>query len=76
MLDFNTYTLIFAMGGLVILGAVVVHYHNCSNLIRRKRREFQSLANLLEQKLNELEREIVDLQMEIDGIDKQIKSML
>jgi len=75
MLDFDTYTLIFIMGGLVILGAVVVHYQNCNNLIRRKRREFQSLANLLEKKLNELEREIVDLQMEIDGIDKQIKSM-
>jgi SMC interacting uncharacterized protein involved in chromosome segregation len=63
------------MGALIILGAVVVHFQNCSNILRKKRMEFQGLFNMLGKKLGDLEREVIELQMEIDGIDKQIKSM-
>ena len=75
MLDFNTFTLILIMGALIILGAVALHFQNCANLIRRKRLEFIHISRLLMKKIQELENETVDLQMQIEKIDKQIQSM-
>ena len=75
MLEFDTFTLLLIMGSLIILSAVGLHYKNCSNLIRKKRLEFISISSLLKKKINDLKRETVDLQMQIDKIDKQINSM-
>ena len=75
MLELNTFTLILIMGALIILGAVAVHYQNCINLIRRKRLEFIHISRLLKKKIKELEKETVDLQMQIEKIDKKIQSM-
>ncbi|MBG0790074.1 MAG: hypothetical protein H0S80_06200 [Desulfovibrionaceae bacterium] len=75
MLDIDTFSLILILSGLILLGAVGFHYANCSNMVRRKRREFESLSYALEQKIFDLEQEVVDLQMQIDKVDEQINSM-
>ena len=75
MLELNPFSLIFILGGLIFLAAVLLHYHNCSSLVRKKRMEVCSLSCQLKKKIHELEEEIVDLQLELDGVNEQIRSL-
>lgn len=75
MLDIDPFILVFLLGSMVIFGAVIMHFQACANQIRKKRIENMSLTNALDKKLKDLEREIVDIQMEIEKIDEEINLM-
>jgi cell division protein FtsB len=51
---------------------IVIHHHNCSDLIRRKRNEVRRLTVHLEAKNSVLEEQITDLKAKVDDLDEQI----
>ncbi|BCS87455.1 hypothetical protein PSDVSF_06970 [Pseudodesulfovibrio sediminis] len=75
MLDSNTLYLLLAMAGFVCIAIVMVHHHNCSDLIRRKKNEVNSVATQLKYKTEALERECIDIQIQIDAIDDEINAL-
>lgn len=72
MLEVSTLYLLLAMFGFVLLGIIVIHHHNCSDLIRRKRNEVRRLTVHLEAKNSVLEEQITDLKAKVDDLDEQI----
>jgi len=72
MLEVSTLYLLLAMFGFVLLGIIVIHHHNCSDLIRRKRNEVRRLTVHLEAKNSVLEEQITDLKSKVDDLDEQI----
>jgi cell division protein FtsB len=72
MLEISTLYLLLAMFGFVLLGIIVIHHHNCSDLIRRKRNEVRRLTVHLEAKNSVLEEQITDLKAKVDDLDEQI----
>lgn len=72
MLEVSTLYLLLAMFGFVLLGIIVVHHHNCSDMIRRKRNEVRRLTVHLEAKNSVLEEQITDLKAKVDDLDEQI----
>jgi len=75
MLDSSTLYLILAMAGFVLIAIIVVHHHNCSDLIRRKRTEVKSISKQLGYKIDTLEQEVIDLKIQIEEIDEQIDTL-
>jgi len=73
MLDSSTLYLILAMAGFVFVAIVMVHHHNCSDTVRRKRNEVKSVSTQLQMKIDVLEQEVVDIQMRLDEIDEEIE---
>jgi len=72
MVDTSTLYLILAMAGFIIVAVLMIHHHNCSDLINRKRNEFKSISQQLTPRIEMLEQEIVDLKIQIDETDEQI----
>ncbi|MEZ7198337.1 hypothetical protein [Pseudodesulfovibrio karagichevae] len=72
MLEVSTLYLLLAMFGFVLVGIIVIHHHNCSDLIRRKRNEVRRLTVHLEAKNNVLEEHIADLKAKVGDLDEQI----
>ncbi|MGE4421252.1 MAG: hypothetical protein AB7D39_03065 [Pseudodesulfovibrio sp.] len=72
MLEVSTVYLLMAMFGFVLVGIIVIHHHNCSDLIRRKRNEVRRLTVHLEAKNTVLEEQIEDLKAKVDDLDEQI----
>jgi cell division protein FtsB len=72
MLEVSTLYLLLAMFGFVLLGIIVVHHHNCSDLIRHKRNEVRRLTVHLEAKNTVLEEQIADLKTKVGDLDEQI----
>ncbi|WP_319543749.1 hypothetical protein [uncultured Pseudodesulfovibrio sp.] len=72
MLDSSTLYLILVMAGFVLIAVIVVHHHNCSDIIRRKRAEVRGVKKQLEYKIDSLEHAIIDLKVQIEEIDEQI----
>jgi len=72
MLEVSTVYLLLAMFGFVLLGIIVIHHHNCSDLIRRKRNEVRRLTVNLEAKNTVLEEQIADLKTKASDLDEQI----
>ncbi|WP_338667107.1 hypothetical protein [Pseudodesulfovibrio methanolicus] len=72
MLEVSTVYLLLAMFGFVLLGIIVIHHHNCSDLIRRKRNEVRRLTVHLEAKNTVLEEQIADLKTKVGDLDEQI----
>jgi len=75
MLDSSTLYLILSMAGFIFVAVVVIHQHNCSDLIRRKSNEVENTVQQLNQKIQVLEQEIVNLKIEIEEIDEQIDAL-
>ncbi|EGB13935.1 hypothetical protein DND132_0720 [Pseudodesulfovibrio mercurii] len=72
MLEVSTLYLLLAMFGFVLLGIIVVHHHNCSDMIRRKRNEVRRLTVHLESKNAVLDEQIADLKTKVDDLTDQI----
>jgi cell division protein FtsB len=72
MLEVSTLYLLLAMFGFVLLGIIVIHHHNCSDMIRRKRNEVRRLTVHLEAKNTVLEEQIADLKTKVGDLDEQI----
>jgi cell division protein FtsB len=72
MLEISTLYLLLAMFGFVLLGIIVIHHHNCSDMIRRKRNEVRRLTVHLEAKNTVLEEQIADLKTKVGDLDEQI----
>ncbi|WP_319585086.1 hypothetical protein [uncultured Pseudodesulfovibrio sp.] len=72
MLEVSTVYLLLAMFGFVLVGILVIHHHNSSDLIRHKRNEVRRLTVHLEAKNSVLEEQIDDLKQKTNEIDEQI----
>lgn len=72
MLEVSTLYLILTMVGFVLLAAIVVHHHNCSDQIRHKRNEVRSLANQLTAKNAVYEEQVAELKEQLDELDREI----
>jgi hypothetical protein len=72
MLEVSTVYLLLAMFGFVLLGIIVIHHHNCSDMIRRKRNEVRRMTVNLEAKNTVLEEHIAELKTKVGEIDEQI----
>ena len=75
MLDASTLSLILSLAGFVLVAIVVVHHHNCSDQVRRRRIEVRHVTTELTAKANAYEQQITDLQRQIEEIDEQIRSL-
>lgn len=75
MLDASTFYLLLAMAGFVLLAVVLVHHHNSSYLIRKKERELTGLTNQLTPRITGLERDLVDLKIELDEVQADIDTL-
>lgn len=58
-----------------MVAVAVVHHHNCSDLVRRKRNEVHAVSKQLEKKIEILENEIVDLRLAIEEVDEEINTL-
>lgn len=72
MLDTSTFYLIVAMAGFVLVAVIMIHHHNCSDIMHRKERELVSITNQLSPRIDILEREVIDLKVELDEIQEKI----
>jgi len=72
MLEVSTLYLLLAMFGFVLLGILVIHHHNCTDQVCRKRNEIRRLTVDLSAKNAVLEEQIAELKTEINEIDDQI----
>lgn len=72
MLEVSTLYLLLTMFGFVLLGIVVVHHHNCSDMIRRKRNEVRRLTVHLEAKNSVLDEQIADLKIQVEELDEKL----
>ncbi len=75
MLELSTLYLLLAMAGFVCAAVVLMHRHNSADAIQRKEREVENISDMLGRKMEALEKEVVDLQLQIDEIDDQIRAM-
>ncbi|MBI9079106.1 MAG: hypothetical protein JEY79_05130 [Pseudodesulfovibrio sp.] len=71
MLDSSTLYLVLIMAGFILVAVIVIHQHNCSDLVRRKSNEVENAVTQLTQKTQALEQAIVTLKTEIEEIDEQ-----
>ncbi|WFS61159.1 hypothetical protein LF599_10765 [Pseudodesulfovibrio thermohalotolerans] len=72
MLEVSTLYLLLAMFGFVLLGILVIHHHNCTDQVCRKRNEIRRLTVDLSAKNAVLEEQIAELKTKINEIDDQI----
>lgn len=75
MLDSNTLYMILAMAGFVLIAIIVVHHHNCSDIVRHKRAEVKGITKRLGYKIDTLEQETIDLKTQLEEIDEQIDTL-
>lgn len=73
MLDASTISLILTLTGFVLVAIVVVHHHNCSDEIRRRRLEVKHITHELTSKGNAYERQIQELRRQIEDVELQIQ---
>lgn len=74
MLDTSTTYLILAMALFICVAVIMVHHHSNSDQIRRKTGEIEDYTARLNQKIEIVERDIVDLKLKIDELDEEIDS--
>jgi len=75
MLETSTLSLIVIMVGFICFAIVTVHHHKYADIVRRKRGEVDAYAHKMNQKIYIVEKEIVDLKIQIDSLDEEIESM-
>ncbi|OIQ51790.1 hypothetical protein BerOc1_00248 [Pseudodesulfovibrio hydrargyri] len=75
MLEVSTVYLLLTMFGFVLVGVIVIHHHNSSDMIRRKRNEVRRLTVHLEAKNSVLEEHIAELKNKVGELDEQIGIM-
>ena len=75
MLDASTTSLILSLAGFVLVAILVVHHHNCSDQIRRRRAEVKHVTTELTTKSTAYEQQIADLQLQIEDIDQQLRML-
>lgn len=74
MLETSTVYLILAMAAFVIVAILMVHYHNCSELVRRKQNEVEAISLQLNKKIDILEQEVVDFKIKLDDLNDDIEA--
>lgn len=75
MFDSSTLYLLLAMATFVFVAVVLVHHHNCNDIIQRKRNAVKNVTARLDQRIELLEQQVVDIQIKIDEIDEQIAAL-
>lgn len=74
MMESSTTYLILAMALFIFVAVIMVHHHSNTDQIRRKTGEVEDYTNRLNMKIEIIEREIVDLKLQIDDLDEEIDS--
>lgn len=71
-MDSVTLYLIMALGSFLLIAVIVIHQHNCSQQVRRKKGELESITQKLNPRIEILEKEIVDIKVKTDEVDLEI----
>lgn len=71
-MDVNTIYLIMAMGGFLLVAVTLIHHHNCSQQVRRKKGEVNGVTQKLAPRIEILEKEVAGLKVKIDELDVEI----
>ncbi|MDC0336235.1 hypothetical protein OAN24_05010 [Pseudodesulfovibrio sp.] len=74
MLDSNTLYLLLAMVGFVFVAIAMINHHSNSDQIRKKRSHVKGFTNKLNQKIDAIEKEIVNLKVKVDDLEDEINS--
>ncbi|QGY40955.1 hypothetical protein GM415_12730 [Pseudodesulfovibrio cashew] len=72
MLDISTLSLLIVMVVFICVAMIMVHYHSNSDQVRRKKNEVASYSQKLSQKIDVVEKEIIDLKVKIETLDEEI----
>lgn len=75
MLDTSTLSLILVMVGFVAVAVVMVNHHSNSDQVRRKKGEVSAYSQKLNQKIEVVERDIVDLKIKLESLDEEIDAL-
>jgi peptidoglycan hydrolase CwlO-like protein len=75
MLDTSTLSLILVMVGFVAVAIVMVHHHNNTDLVRRKKGEVAAYTNKLTRKIQIVENEIETLKLKVDELNEEIDTI-
>jgi len=71
-MDMSTIYLIMAMGGFLLVAMTMIHHHNCSQQVHRKKGELDSVTQKLNPRIEILEKEVAELKVKIDEVDVEI----
>ena len=71
-MDINTLYLIMALGGFLLVAVALIHHHNCSQQVRRKKGELDGITRKLAPRIEILEKNVAELKVKIDELDVEI----
>lgn len=71
-MDNTTLYLILALSSFLLIAVVMIHHHNCSDQIRRKQGELNSITQKLNPRIEIMEKEIIELKIKIEEVDEDI----
>lgn len=71
-MDDITIYLIMSLGGFLLIAVALIHHHNCTEQIQRKKGEIESVKQKLQPRIDILEQEVLDIKVKIDDLDVDI----
>ncbi|MEF2230407.1 MAG: hypothetical protein V3571_05725 [Pseudodesulfovibrio sp.] len=71
----STIYLILALSAFLFVVILMIHQHNCSDQVRRKRGEVDGVIRKLDPRIEILEKEIIDLKVKIEEIEEEIATL-
>ena len=74
-MESSTIYLIMALSAFLFVVVLMVHQHNCSEQVRRKRGEVEGIAQKLTPRIENLEKEIIDLKVKIEEVEEEIVTL-
>lgn len=71
-MDTSTFYLLLAMGIFVFGAVIMIHHHNCTDIVKKREGHVQQKTDYLNRKIEVLEQEIVNLKIQIEEVDEKI----
>lgn len=71
----STIYLILALSAFLFIVVLMIHQHNCSEQVRRKRGAVESVIQKLNPRIEILEKEIIDLKVKIEEVEEEIVTL-
>lgn len=75
MLDASTIYLLLAMFSFVFVAIAMVNQHGNNDMIRKKRAIVKGFTDKTKMKIDNIEKEIIDLKIKIDDLEDEINSV-
>ena len=74
-MESSTLYLIMALSAFLFVVVIMVHQHNCSEQVRRKRGEVEGITQKLNPRIESLEKEIIGLKVKIEEVEEEIVTL-